>query len=137
MKLLIDECIGKPLFEKLADILALADPNLEWKHLTDIVKAGTKDDVWVPELSSLGYIVITGDTGKGSGAPLPYLLPRHQMTAIFFSGKIQQRRAFEKVRSIIYLWPDIMAIADDTPGKRWKIMIHGTGYRWEEWPLQE
>lgn len=139
MKLLIDECIGRGIYRKFAAELDAANPPIEHMHLLEFNgKQGIPDDEWVPRAAAEGWAVITGDSGRsGVGAPLHLILPKYQITAIFFTGKLQQQPGAIKIEALLTCMSRLAEIAAAPRGTRFKVvMTSGRAFRMTQWRLR-
>jgi hypothetical protein len=139
VKLLIDECIGRGIYLKFAAALDAITPPIQHRHLLDFNgQQGVPDDVWVPNAAAEGWIVITGDSGRsGFGAPLHLILPKFQITAIFFAGKLQQQKAEIKGQALIACLAHLPTIDAAPRGSRFKVVMNASGtFRLTPWPLR-
>lgn len=136
MKILADECIPPNTFRLLARLLKLLKPPVDAVHLLDRLKAaGVPDDHWVPQIGQEGgWLVITGDCGRGKPPRLPELLPAHNVTGVFMGGNLPQECAFVKFRAIMVNYPKIVAAAAGPAGKRYIIHRQGPdGFSFKPW----
>jgi hypothetical protein len=73
-KFLFDECIGRPLVERLRTFLQVGDDEIV--SILDRQKEGVLDEDWVPEIAADGcWVVVSADRGRlaSKGAKLPRL----------------------------------------------------------------
>lgn len=142
IKVLFDECIGAPIARAGIELLKFYDDGhkLDLQVIADYEKMGAKDKIWARKCADEGRFVITADRGKRKdGIPLDLLLPSLGISAAFMTGALHsQRKQFEKMRSIVYLWPEITKEAVTAkPGTRFKIQIQRQSFRLAEWPLTD
>ncbi len=132
-----DECIPPKQFRSIIDELRSNDPSIHAAHLLDWMKrAGVRDDEWARRLSSEpGWIVLTGDRGRGKSPRLPAILPELGVTSVFMSASLQNAKGEDKLEAIRWLADRIDRIAVAAPGTRFKLNKHGGTFRLEEWPL--
>ncbi len=121
-RILFDECLPRPFVTRLVEFLRPTEgegPILS--HLFDIAPPGTFDEVWIPRIKDEGWTVISADGGrrpnKGRGKKLPQLCVDHGITLILLSPTVHNRKAFDKTRTILSVWDQIVAIAAD-PSRR-------------------
>ena len=109
IKLLFDECLTGPVVRHLHGLLSYTKLKIEVMLLPDFIKRGTHDDEWVPKIKDEGWIVVTGDSGKGGtgrGTKLPFVCAREGVTHVMLSGRLQQKTGFEKARAFISVWEE-------------------------------
>jgi hypothetical protein len=129
LKLLFDECLGKPVVEKLGELLTrLVEEPVELRHLLDLQPPGTKDQIWVPKIAGGDWIVISTDRGKkNKGAKLPLVCQRFGVTHVLFSAAVHRRTSREKIEAILEVWPDLAKVADAPRGSRYLLMLTPAG----------
>ena len=141
MRLLADECIPVKAFHLLEQI---RNPrgivHTEMVHLLDRMNSGVGDDIWASNFAhaSPPFLVITGDRGvhtKTGDPRLPQILPALGISGVFLSGKIQNAKAFDKIRALLYVWPQLEEIWARPSGERHKLLISGKGYKLKAWPM--
>lgn len=157
MKIMIDECVAPKSARLFIKALELHKPPMEAYFLEDWARAldgnqsgdklplrGALDSDWSAILQQQGdWAVVSCDNGKArgevartKGPPLHLILPARKITGFFLGGTISSRSGFEKIRAIYCVFPEIIEAYDkSTPGTRYKIMAHGSGYRLATWPL--
>ena len=128
LKLLFDECLSGPLVKHLAALLDYAKtPPDEVKLLVEHVgNYSIHDDVWVPKIAPEGWIVVTGDSGKGGtgkGEKLPFVCAKSGVTHVMFSGKMHQWRGFDKARAFMSVWEEICELTTKPKGSAWLLRI--------------
>ena len=112
----------------------------EMVHLLERFEAGSPDDRWVQEIAAEDppFLVITGDRAsksKRDDPRLPTLLPQMGVNGVFLTGMLQQRPAFEKIRALMSVWPDLEEAAREAHGTRFSLMPRGKGYRLQVWSI--
>lgn len=131
-----DECIPPARFRSIVDELRNNDPPIHAIHLLDIFRGGIQDDDWARRLrQESGWIVVTGDRGRGRSPRLPVILPALGVTGIFMSASLQNAKGDDKVEAIRWMAARIDRIAAAPPGTRFKLNKHGETFRLEEWPV--
>jgi hypothetical protein len=96
-------------------------------HLLDLAPPGTFDEVWIPRIKDEGWTVISADGGrtpnKRRGKKLPRLCAENGITLILLSPAVHNRKAFDKTRTILSVWDQIVEIAVDPSlrGKRYML----------------
>jgi hypothetical protein len=141
VRIFADENVPRRAFKAFAELVQLAKPSVESSHLLGMLAEGTPDDVWIAEVSKADppWLVVSGDSAKNtrsSDPRAPAILPQLGVTAIFLSGKLQQKPAFEKVRALLYVFPEIVAAYQGPRGTRYRLVAIRTGYALNEWPLK-
>ena len=105
-RLLFDENFGKPAIERLARFLSAGgdDDFPEIKHILEFQEQGGLDEDWIPRMASEGWVLITADRGKkmrGKGEKLPRLCVKYGVTHVILSRRIQQRKTFDKILTLL------------------------------------
>jgi hypothetical protein len=127
-RLLFDECLPQPFVTRLVGFVRPtegAGPVI--RHLFDYATPGTFDEDWIPRFKDEGWTVISADGGrrpnKNRGKKLPLLCAECGITLILLSPAVHNRKSFDKIRTIISVWDQILAIAaDPSPrGKRYML----------------
>lgn len=128
IKLLFDECLGKPLMEKLAVTLSASPQRPELKHVLDFQKQGVPDEEWIPKIKNEGYIVVTADRGKkqSKGGKLPRICAAYDVTHVAVSGTILGKGGFGQMQAIIEVWNEFTDVASSPPGSRYSLRMAGS-----------
>jgi len=123
VRLLIDECIGKPLAKAIASVLRFAPEKPQVMHIIDLFgDSGWKDEDWVPQMAEdASWIVVTADSGRGGGHRLPTLCQEHEVSHVLISPSLHNAKQFFKARAIIAVWPRLVEAAAEKPGTRFKL----------------
>src|SRR5579859_553346 len=130
MKIMLDECMPSKASHLLVDLLKLSKVSVSAHYLETYLGKGSLDKDWAKLLAAEGgWSVVTCDNGRArgertklKGPPLQLILPARGITGFFLSAKMSQASGFEKVRAVIYLMPEIIERANQTPtGERYKI----------------
>jgi hypothetical protein len=124
VKLLCDECIGKPVLELMQATLRQCGEEVDFKHIVDYQFAGVHDDVWIPQIVAESRIIISADRGRGArrGGKLPFVCRRHNLTHVLLSASIHQMGSTEKMSAILSVWPYIKSNVTVAPwGSRFSI----------------
>jgi len=121
-RLLFDECLPRPFVMRLVQFVApKAGEGPVIQHLFDFAPSGTFDEDWLPQFKDEGWTVISADGGrtpnKNRGKKLPRLCAEYGVTLILLSPTVHNRKSFDKTRTIISVWDQIVEIAAD-PSKR-------------------
>ncbi len=130
IRLLFDECVGKPLVERLAQDLSTDE--IEIKHILDFQGQGIKDQDWLPRIADdkrVAWIVITGDQGRKStpADKLPSICQVLEITHVMLSSTIHTSDSATKEAAIRAVWPQLVSLADTAPkGSAWVIRRAGT-----------
>lgn len=126
MKLLFDECVGKPHVDGIARLaqMDLSDERPEVRHILEFQQQGVWDEQWIPRVASEGWILITADRGKKGpkkGEKLPRLCVRHRITHVVLSTGMHRRKSFEKMLAILSVWYVLLKLRDAPPGSRYQL----------------
>ena len=93
----------------------------EISHVLDLTAAGTRDEVWIPRISREAWTVLTVDGGrtpnKLRGEKLPSLCARMAVTHVILSPAVHMRTSFEKLLTILSVWYELIALAEDRDGR--------------------
>lgn len=138
MKLLIDECIGRGIYENIKPHLDAASPPIQHTHILDFnQRQGVDDEEWVPRAAAEGWIVVTGDSGATKlGAPIQVIMPQFGVTGIYFSGKLQQRAASVKMAALLAVLDHLAVIEAAPKGTRFRLHMTTKGsFGLKLWPL--
>lgn len=133
IRLLFDECLGAPIMESLAPLLAQGSDRFRLMHVLEFQKQGVPDSEWVPRIAAEGWIVITTDRGKRNKREaheekLPYLCRLYRVTHILLSATLHHRRGIEKAIAIASVWSGLIAAASATRGTRFSLQITAAGH---------
>jgi len=121
IRLLFDENMGRNVVRALNGILQLdRDHPVEVLHLLDFVDPGEADHVWLMKLAELKPIVITRDKGR-KHPRLPNICAELDVTHIICTPGMQRVSSFELARAVVHLWPEIVTIASEVPGSRYRL----------------
>jgi hypothetical protein len=113
LKLLFDECLGKPLLKDIAALLSWENPPPTIHHLLDYFSSRTHDDIWIPKVVDGGWVIITSDQGKQSNrAKLPQICLEYKITHILMSSSLLHRKQNQKANAIVAAWEEIKKCAD-------------------------
>ncbi len=123
VKLFFDECVGAHIAAGLGDFLRKTyGEKHDIRHIRDILKLGTPDEVWVPQIAAMGFVLITGDRSKDpKGKKLKLLCVKFQMTQIVFAHSLHSLKSAEKIRAVIAMWEPISLAAAAPRGARFMI----------------
>ena len=124
MRLLVDENISKPATCALRNLIEKTRENAEIQHLLETSPVGILDSEWLPKFQSQSepWLVLTADMGKRSGGKrLPDICRELGIRHVLISGKLHQKRQFDKMRAILTVWPDLRTAFDSKPGSCFKL----------------
>lgn len=108
--------------------LAVPENTAELTHILDVYQQqGTQDDVWVPYIARGGFIVVSGDLGRSGGPKLPKLCVQYGVTHVLLSPAMGSRKSLEKLLSILSVWYELLALANESPGSRFQLEPNGSG----------
>lgn len=139
IKLLFDEGIGRPMMEKMCDLVRITNPNVEFKHLLDFQKEGVADRIWIPQYAKDGWVLVStdrhGKSSKGDGGNLPLLCRGHKMTHVLLGTAVHKMNQERKSVAILSVWPEIQSQAVPAPpGSRFIIRKFGERIKLEARP---
>ena len=98
---------------------------------------GAKDPDWVPRIFNEGWLVVTEDRGRNSRQEerLPQLCRLHGVSHVLVLPALLNRGGqFEKMRALLAVWPDLLALAEEPRGLRARLKYSGptcSGFRLE------
>ena len=124
--------IGKPAVEHLARVLELdkIEPKAEVKHLLHFEKPDEWDENWIPRVAQGGWIVIAGDRGTRGGILKGEALPRvcfnNGVSHVLLSRRIGSRKTWDKLRTILFVWKELIAVGSYPKGSRFMLEPSGT-----------
>ncbi len=127
VKLLFDECLGKPLLEDIKRLLAWDIPPPVIEHLLDFFNSGTCDSVWIPKVANEGWIILTADRGKKSShMKLPSICEAYKITHILMSASVLNLKQSQKANAIVAVWEEIKQCQEAPKGSRFHFRLnHG------------
>jgi hypothetical protein len=131
LKLMFDECVGKPVMDSLPGLLGFSKHEFELAHVLDKQQQGIWDENWIPSLAADGWIVVTGDRGKRGGRKkgekLPIVCQQHGVTHIMIGPSLHDQPSFAKAQAIISLWDQIALLPDAPPGSAYLLSVTKAG----------
>lgn len=128
LRLLFDECVGKPTMLAIAELLVAEPEKPDLQHVLDFQSQGVRDEVWVPKAATEGRIIITADRGKrGGGAKLPLLCRRYGITHVMLSATLHHRKGFEKAAAILTVWPELAKLPNVPKGSGYSLRLTSAG----------
>jgi len=126
-QLLLDENIGKPIADALANLLAFHESAPQVLHLLDYIgRHGERDDVWIPKLAREDWLLISTDQGRRGGPKLPRICRQLGVRHVLLVGRLHHAKQFEKARAILVVWPELLAAMDEPRGTRFKLRLRQT-----------
>lgn len=131
MRLLVDENISMPATLALKNLVGKTRESTEIQHLLETSAMGILDSEWLPKFQSQSepWLVITADLGKRSGGKrLPQICRELGIRHVLISGKLHQRKQFDKIRAILIVWPDLKLAFNSEPGSCFKLNQAGKSF---------
>ena len=124
MKLLFDENISRPATCALQALIAATEEEAEGCHLLERCPMGAPDSDWLSQFQdqSHPWLVVTADSAKRRGGDrLPEICKDLRIRHVLISGKLHQRKQFDKMRAILTVWPDLREAFKSESGSRFKL----------------
>lgn len=118
VKLLLDECLGRPLVLDINKMLSWDTPPPIIHHLTNYFKPGELDPDWIPKIANEEWIILTGDRGKKGKDKLPSICLAYKVTHILMGSSVMKMKQYQKANAIISIWEKIKECADAPKGSR-------------------
>jgi PIN like domain len=129
LKVLFDECVGKPIMEAIARIVSTSPERPEFRHMVDYQSQGALDEEWVPKVATEGWIVITGDRGRScGGAKLPHLCKAYRITHVMLSARLHTMRSSAKATAILAVWEDLAKLVSEPKGCGYLLRLTSKGH---------
>ena len=123
-KLLLDECLGKPLIAEIQKKISGENPAPIIHHLTDYFTKGVDDLSWISALQNQGWTILTADRGKKSNQrKLPQICLEFKITHILMGSSILHIKQREKVEAIVSVWKEIKACGNAPIGSRFTLQM--------------
>jgi hypothetical protein len=107
VKLLLDECLGRPLVVDINKMLSWDTPIPTIHHLTNYFKPGELDPDWIPKVASEGWIILTADRGRKGKDKLPSICLAYKVTHILMGSSVMKMKQYQKANAIISIWEKI------------------------------
>lgn len=129
-KFLLDECVSLPIVDALRQHLESEPVPPVLTHIIEMGLGAQSDDDWIPKIAEEGWIVISGDKGRGGlrkGQKLKAVCVAFGVTHILVSAKIQEKKVAEKIRIFTSAWERIAETADAEPGTRFSMRFDNNG----------
>ena len=131
MKLLLDENLSPPATKVLSQLVKRTKESAEVWNLLDICPSGIQDPDWLPKFKSQSdpWLIITGDSGKRCGGErLPELCTELGIRHVLLSGKLNQRKQFDKFRAIMTVWPALQKAFESDAGAQFRLQQAGDSF---------
>lgn len=131
MKLLLDENLSKLATDALKELVQRTREAAEIQHLLDMCPSGILDPVWLPQFQNqlAPWLIITADSGKRCGGDrLPQICKTLGIRHVLLSGKLHQRRQFDKIRALMTVWPELKKASASAAGSRFKLQQAGDSF---------
>ncbi len=138
MKLLFDANVSQHAVKLLIDLLSVCREEGELRHLVEDFPLSTPDSGFIRTYAEQGYLIVTGNSGKQSGQKdqLLKICMAEGATHVLFTGRLQQRRTFDKMRAVITAWPEIVEAANAPAGSRCKLQQRGKSFSLQSFSLK-
>jgi hypothetical protein len=128
IKLLFDECLGKPLVEDIKRLLSWESPAPTIAHLLDFFTSGTPDADWIPNAAKGGWLILTSDRGSKSGRmKLPAICQAYGITHILMGPSVLHLKQIDKARQIVTAWEEIKKCNEAPRGTRFLLQLNSGG----------
>ena len=101
VKLLLDECLGRPLVLDINKMLSWDTPTPTIHHLTNYFRPGELDPDWIPKVAEAGWIILTADRGKKGRDKLPSICAAYRVTHILMGTSVAKMKQYQKANAII------------------------------------
>jgi hypothetical protein len=129
LKLLFDECVGKPILSAVAGFLATSEQKPELSHILDFQEQGTPDSTWIPQVEAEGWIIITADRDKRcKEEKLPLVCRQFGITHIMLSARVHHKKNFEKACLILEVWSDVAGLIMEPRGSGFSLRLTQGGH---------
>jgi hypothetical protein len=126
IKLLLDECIGRPIAVSINQMLSWDSPPPTIHHLTNYFVPGERDPSWIPKIADEGWIILTADRGRKGKDKLPGICVAYRVTHILMGASIMRLKQAQKANAIISIWEQIKRCANAPKGSRFLMsMVNG------------
>lgn len=131
LRLMFDECVGKPVVDALPGLLQFSDHEFELSHVLEKQQQGVWDETWIPQLATEGWIVITGDRGrrggKKKGEKFPIVCQQNGITHVMLGPSLHSQSNFTKAQAIVQVWNHIAQLPDAPPGSAYLLSMNDSG----------
>jgi hypothetical protein len=126
VKLLLDECLGRPLVLDMNRMLSWDTSKPTIHHLTNYFRPGELDPDWIPKVAGEGWMVLTADRGRKGKDKLPSICASYKVTHILMGASVARLKQYQKAIAIISIWEKIKECNDAPKGSRFIMsMING------------
>ena len=106
----LDECIPIVLVEKLTTLLSDRPERPKFVHLLQLMRQGAHDPEWAAQCKRCGWLPITKDSSRSNRGPkLVRVAASIGLFYVVLSPTVSAQKAHELARSIVCLWPGILA----------------------------
>jgi hypothetical protein len=85
VKLMLDECLGRPIVLAMNEWLSWENPSPTIHHLTNYFISGSLDPEWIPKIKGQGWIIISQDKGSKGRNKLPQICVECGITHIILT----------------------------------------------------
>jgi len=129
-KFLLDECVSLPIVAALRKHVDTLPVPAHLFHIIELGMNAQSDEDWIPKIAEEGWVVISGDKGKGGlrkGQKLKAICASFGVTHILVSAKIQERKVAEKIELFKAAWEMIAATSESEPGTRFSMRFDNAG----------
>lgn len=127
VKLLLDECLGRPIVNAMSEWLSWGEPKPTIHHLTNYFVPGTLDPDWIPKVKGEGWIIISQDKGSKGRNKLPQICTECKITHIILAKAVGRMKQREKASAIISVLEDIKKCSDAPAGTRFRLKLNHSG----------
>jgi PIN domain-containing protein len=124
IKLLVDECLGRPLTQEIQRLLSWDEPAPTIHHLFDYFQSGIKDPVWIPKVKDEGWMILTSDRGKKGRHKLPHICAHYKITHILMSKSVLNLKQYQKANAIVSVWEQIKECDTAPKGSRFRLRLN-------------
>jgi hypothetical protein len=126
----MNECVNLPILEALRNHVRSMDNPPELTHIIELDLQGKWDEVWIPTIAQEGWVVITGDKGRGGnkkGEKLKSVCVTYGVTHILVSPTIQSKKVAQKIEIFTSAWTKIARASEEKPGTRFSLRFDDSG----------
>jgi hypothetical protein len=128
LKLLFDECLGKPAVVALGALLAASGRAAELSHVLDYQSQGVPDQLWIPRLAPDEWIILTADRGKRcKGQKLALVCQQFSVTHVMLSAAIHHKKTLDKVSAVLHVWSEIERLPTEPKGSGFSLRLSQGG----------
>ncbi len=127
IKLMLDECLGRPIVLAMNEWLSWENPKPIINHLTNYFIPGTPDQDWIPEVKDQGWIIVSQDKGSKGRNKLPQICSESKITHIILTKAVGRLKQVQKANAIFSLWEDIKKCYSHPSGTRFRLKMNHAG----------